>query len=76
MPIKNKPSLTHLPRPNDVQTSAFAHYPVAASYFRKIVKDKVKKVKKKKQAHSERDALAAGWRDNQVVPRVMAFEAM
>ena len=47
---KNKPSLTHLLRPNDVQTSAFAHYPVAVKYSYEIVMGKTGNVKKKSQA--------------------------
>jgi hypothetical protein len=44
---KNKPSLTHLLRPNDVQSSAFAPYPVAVKYSYEIVMGKDGNVKKK-----------------------------
>ena len=50
MPIKKQPSLTHLLRPNDVQTSAFAHYPVAVQYSYEIVMGNRENVKKKSQA--------------------------
>ena len=57
---KKKHLFTHLLRPNDVQTSAFAHYPVAVKYSYEIVMGTVGKVKKKASL-AGRENLSSLW---------------